>query len=157
MKTSDILLLRVRLEEIHGKAFSTEGEPEVELRVLFRTKVVTDLEGIKKGDVFEARLYFSAHPSATSEPDFSIEVAGDFKILDEHVIKELTADPVAFEAASLLFPYVRSLAKPILENLGTANIEFPFHLPPPPSGAEGKPGSSKRKPRAKTKPKESTH
>ncbi|GGC87230.1 hypothetical protein [Halopseudomonas salina] len=139
MKASDVRLDLVRIENITGTAFGQSDEAETaKLKAIFNARIVSDLEGLSKGDLFELRLRFAAIIGDEETPSYEIEVAGDFIIEDEHIVKEIKTEAGVYETASLLFPYLRQFSKPILESLGTGNIDFPFYIAlPPPTRKKG--------------------
>lgn len=145
MKSSDLRLDLVRIQEIRGSAFGPdEGELEQRLKATFNAAVTTDLSEIAQGDRIELKLKFIAQINDSEEPSFEIEVAGEFIIEDEHAISELKSEAGAYQAAAQLFPYVRHFSKPLLESLGAANIEFPFYIAGPPATAPKAPKRKKR-------------
>ena len=148
MKPSDLRLTLVRIVDVRGNAFGQDPDlDEAQLRAVFSSKVSTSLDNIKVGETIELHLRFEAFIDDLETSDFEIEVAGKLVVLDEHVIAELRSDAGVYQAATLLFPFIRSYSKPLLEALGTGDIEFPYFLPPPPEARKAKP--SARKPKSK--------
>lgn len=150
MNISDLRLALVRLISVEGKAFGPEdeGQEESQLRASFASKIETNLEGLKVGDSFDLHLSFKAIIDNSESPAFEAEVCGEFFILNDRVLKELQSDLGVYQAATMVFPYLRNFSKPILEALGTANIDFPFFLPTPPEERQKK-KSPVRRSRAK--------
>lgn len=152
MNLYDIRLLHVRTKEIHATSFEAEAEAEGDdegggsYRIDLSVELVDPIEGMAVGDVFNACIDMVA--AYGDERFFTMSMIGAFEVLAESAIKDLTHPNAPYELGSLLYPYIRNLAKPIIEYLGEGTAGIPFAPPPPP------PPREKRAVRRKKEPKE---
>lgn len=153
MNISDLRLTLVRLILVKGESFGPKSEDQTEsqLRASFTSKITADLEGLEVGADFDLHLNFKAIIDDSEDPAFEAEVCGVFVVNNQQALKELGSDEGVYQAATMIFPYLRNFSKPILEALGTANIDFPYFLPTPPP-AEPKRKRPAARNRAKAQP-----
>jgi len=144
VKAFDLRLIKTQAESIKGETFDLTSESSPGFAVKFKAEVIDDVDKLAVGDVFKAKLSFTAFPADGGESFFSISLTGDLEVMEEAALVSLKSETGAYQAANYIFPYVRTLAKIMLEALGASAVEFPYHLPPPPK-------ASKRKARASAK------
>lgn len=134
MNLYDVRLLLVRANEIHASPFLSSEQEREEDEEGFEAKLNVEILGsvkdLKIGDEFEVGITMIT--LAEGEPFFTINMIGTFEILGEAAIAGLTHTNAPYELGSLLYPYVRNLAKPIIEYLGASAIDMPFAPPSPP-------------------------
>ncbi|WP_313058346.1 hypothetical protein [Stutzerimonas nitrititolerans] len=145
MNLFDLRLTSFRVMEIKGESFNTSPDENPGYAGRFQADILSDITDIAVGGTVSARLAFMAREESEEDPFFSIAVAGHFEIMAETAIAEITGEHGSFQIATYLFPYLRNIAKPLLEQLGAAEVDFPLYLPPPPKT------SPKRTTRRKTK------
>jgi len=134
MNLYDVRLLLVRANEIHATPFLSSEKERDEDKEGFDAKlnveIVSSVKDLSVGDEFEVSITMIT--LAEGETFFSINMIGTFEILGEAAIEGLSHTNAPYELGSLLYPYVRNLAKPIIEYLGASAIDMPFAPPSPP-------------------------
>jgi len=142
MNLFDLRLISIRTIELKGQAFNISAEDNAGYAGRFQADILDDISGISVGDTLTAQLSFFARDEDEADPFFSITVSGVLEIVGEAAVPEITGVHGSFQVATFLFPYLRNTAKPLLEQLGATDVDFPLHLPPPPNVA---PEKSKRR------------
>lgn len=127
-----VTLRHISVRHVHGDRFTSEDIGD-ESAFKARFGLTIEVEDSKK-DTDEFRFQigqkFEAVAPSTNEPFFNIEIAGHFSADDNEIIREwIDTREGAYALGATLFPYLRSLAKPLLEGLGAAQIEFPWSTP----------------------------
>ena len=147
MNLYDVRLLLVRANEIRATPFlSSEEEREEDdegFDAKLNVEIVSPIKDLKVGDEFEVSITLVT--LAEEQPFFSMTMIGTFEILGEAAIGDLIHANAPYELGSLLYPYIRNLAKPIIEYLGASAIDIPFAPPPPPSPPSKKTSAKKRR------------
>jgi hypothetical protein len=131
MNLNDIRLVLVCAEGINGSAFRPleEGQGfEAKLGVEYANPI----DDLGAGDTFDVRMTLEARVTG-GDVFFRLSIIGEFQVIDPSVIESLKLPDVPYEVALLLYPYMRSVAKPNLEYLGASSSDFPFAPPRPPS------------------------
>lgn len=142
MNLYDIRLLNVQAQEIHASPFSPSEDGEgYEAKI--NVELIPPEKDLKVGDEFEVSITMLTRVNERS-PFFSISMIGEFEILAESAISDLTHANAPYELGSLIYPYMRNLAKPILEYLGAQAVGFPFAPPAPPHQEKKKSPRKKR-------------
>lgn len=131
MNLSDVRLKLVRVSEIRGHAYNVDVNSQFEAR--FKSKITTENIPTELGEDIEVELSLEASMPKTPEPFFMMSVIGTFEIMRKGVIDGLSPQESSYHLGSLIFPYLRNLAKPVIEHLSAADIDFPFSMPPPPT------------------------
>ncbi|WP_122300031.1 hypothetical protein [Pseudomonas syringae] len=149
MNLYDVRLLLVRANEIHATPFlSSEQEREEDedgFDAKLNVEIINPKKDLKVGDEFEVGITMIT--LAEGEVFFSINMIGTFEVLGEAAISDLSHANAPYELGSLLYPYVRNLAKPIIEYMGASAVDMPFAPPSPPLPKK----SPTRKKRAQSK------
>lgn len=144
MNPFSLQLDKVRILEILGTSDRIEIDDEgQDFKAQFKAEFTSPIEDLKKGSHFTIKLTFTGKQDADAPPFFLVSVSGKFKIREEDAIPVILSKTGPYIAASYLFPFVRSLSVPILEHLFAADLDFPFHMPPPPDFSEPKPPAKK--------------
>lgn len=135
MNLYDIRLLHVRLNEIHATPFEAEDEEDGDedgggYKADLTVEIISPTEGLTVGDTFQVGIDMTA--KSDGKVFLTLSMIGAFEVLAEPAIKDLTHTNAPYEVGSLLYPYVRNLAKPIIEYLGAGTAAIPFAPPPPP-------------------------
>ncbi|WP_458373040.1 hypothetical protein [Pseudomonas laurylsulfatiphila] len=142
MNLYDIRLLNVQARSIQASPFNPsedEGGYEANISV----EIVPSEKELHVGDEFEVCITMMTNAEGQS-PFFTISMIGEFEILAESAIADLTHTNAPYELGSLIYPYMRNLAKPILEYLGAQAVGFPFAPPAPPVQGKKKPARKRR-------------
>lgn len=151
MNLFDLRLTRVKAISITGSEFDFGPEEGmIGFAVKFKSELMESIDSLDVGKSFNVRLSFSGSPTAETDPFLAITMEGTFSILGSTALAEIKGEDGIYKVASLIFPYLRNVAKPLIEGLGATAVEFPFHLPPANKSDVRAP---KAKPRAKTTPK----
>lgn len=144
-----VTLRYVSIRNVHGDSFDhSDVENESSFKARFGLSIETDDDaGTKNEYRFTVGQRFEAVLPKKDEPFFKIEIAGHFITQHkEKVVPWIKAPSGAYDLGALLFPYLRAYIKPLLEGLGSSQIEFPWS---PPSiekvPVSEKPTSTKRK------------
>lgn len=131
MNLYDIRLLNVQARSIEASPFtpSESGDGYV---AKISVELVPPENDLQVGDEFEVSITMLTTVD-NQDPFFTITMIGEFEIIAESAIADLKDTNAPYELGSLIYPYMRSLAKPILEHLGAEAIGFPFAPPAPPA------------------------
>lgn len=141
MNLYDIRLLHVRLEEIRATPFTADDDDDDSYQAELAVEFVGSVKDINVGDEFEISIVMTALSNAA--PFFTMAMIGTFEVLAQPAVKDLSHVDAPYELGSLLYPYIRNLAKPIIEYLGASTVDIPFAPPPPPPQTK-KPARKKR-------------
>lgn len=126
-----VTLRHVSVRHVHGDRFTSEDIGD-DSAFKARFGLTIEVEENQKNDDFRFQVgqTFEAVVPSTNAPFFKIEIAGHFLADDNDEIKAwIDTAEGAYALGATLFPYLRSLAKPLLEGLGAAQIEFPWSTP----------------------------
>lgn len=126
-----VTLRHVSVRHVHGDRFTSEEIGE-ESAFKARFGLTIEIEENQEDDEFRFQIgqNFEAVIPSTNEPFFKIEIAGHFSSADKKTVGAwINTREGAYDLGATLFPYLRSLAKPLLEGLGAAQIEFPWSTP----------------------------
>jgi hypothetical protein len=131
MNLYDVRLLLVRAEQIHATPYPVEEEKnEGGYQAKLNVEFASPVKDISVGGHFDIRFTME---TLVGETQFlSITMIGSFEVMAEAAIPDLGHSNAPYELGSLLYPYIRNLAKPIIEYLGASAVEIPFAPPPPP-------------------------
>lgn len=141
MNLYDIRLELVRVEEIHGLPFDP-SEDEEGYAAKMNVEFIGSIKELKVRDNFDVRINLETSIDG-NEGFFSLSMIGTFQAMTDAAMGGLDHPDAPYELGSLLYPYVRNVAKPLLEYLGANAIEFPFAPPAPP--LQAKPPLRKRR------------
>lgn len=142
MNLYDIRLLNIQAQEIHASPFTpSEGGDGYEAKI--SVELVPPQKELQVGDEFYVSITMLTMVDGQA-PFFTITMTGEFEIIAESAIVELTDISAPYELGSLIYPYMRNLAKPILEHLGAEAVGFPFAPPAPPTQEKKKSPRKKR-------------
>ncbi|MBH8611183.1 hypothetical protein I4N56_009685 [Pseudomonas mohnii] len=142
MNLYDIRLLNVQTQNIQASPFAPSEDGDG-----YEAKISVDLvppEGdLHVGDEFHVSITMLTMVDG-QDPFFTITMIGEFEIIAESAIADLKDVSAPYELGSLIYPYMRNLAKPILEYLGAEAVGFPFAPPAPPAQEKKKAPRKKR-------------
>lgn len=142
MNLYDIRLLNIQARSIDASPFtpSVDGDGyEAKISV----ELVPPERDLQVGDEFEVSITMLTMVDG-QDPFFNITMIGEFEIIAESAIADLKDVRAPYELGSLIYPYMRNLAKPILEYLGAEAVGFPFAPPAPPVQEKKKAPRKKR-------------
>lgn len=149
MNLFDVSLKLIRVNEIRGHAYDVDANSRFEAR--FKSIIKSEHENCILGNDIQAELSLEASMPDAPEAFFVISVIGTFEITSQEAIDELSSPAGSYQLGTLMFPYLRSLAKPIIEHLSAADIDFPFSMPTPPAPPKASEAKKPAKPK-KSKP-----
>jgi hypothetical protein len=132
MSIQKLYLNYVTLSHVNGKAFEPDEEQEKEcgLRAKFGIKI--DSSKFNEESGYELKVFESIETRVgdSKEKTFSIEIVGHYSSNEPEIVKAWIETPeAAYTLATSLFPYLRNLARPLLEHLGAADVDFPWNPP----------------------------
>ena len=140
MNLHDVRLEGVILEEIRGTPYEDNGDDAYDAR--FQVAVLSQVQDLQANDSVEVRVKLQTSQSGET-PFFEISMIGKFRLLTPEVAVSIASAGANYELGSLLYPYLRSIAKPVLEAMGANPVDFPFS--PPPAPPKKKPATRKKK------------
>ncbi|WIV25631.1 hypothetical protein QN085_08565 [Pseudomonas sp. M2(2023)] len=131
-----ITLKHITIRSVHGDHFKADV---VDGNSSFKARFSLSVEGESKSTSATKELHFSvglefeATLHDVDKPFFKIEIAGNFKAAAKNrevVTQWINSKEGAHVLGATLYPYLRSLAKPLIEGLGASHIDFPWSTPP---------------------------
>jgi hypothetical protein len=144
MNLYDVRLDLVKVEEIRGvpfePSFEDDGEDGYDAR--FHVAISRSPSEIELDDYVDVRVKLQTSINDGS-PFFEISVIGTFQVITPEGVSALATREAPYELGSLLYPYLRNVAKPLLELLGANSIDFPYA--PPQAPPKKKPATRKKK------------
>lgn len=131
MSLRNVKLAHVSTSRIDGKALeSIESADSGTIKIRFGISINTDEIKEKISQNFSVKQIIETVFSEDADPFFTLEVNGFFVVKDTEQFEEWIDTPDAvYAVSSILFPYARSIAKPVLESLCSADIDFPWFPP----------------------------
>ncbi|ARU87461.1 hypothetical protein [Pseudomonas sp. M30-35] len=132
MSLINAALKQVTISNVFGRSYEDgidETSPGFKAR--FGLSINSEDFGSENGYSFQVTQNFEAVFSEKEEPFFRIEIIGHFCALRPNGMKEwIDTEEAAYILGATLYPYLRNLSKPLLEGLGSAQVDFPWSSPP---------------------------
>jgi hypothetical protein len=144
MNLYDVRLELVKVEEIRGVPFepSSDENGEDGYDARFHVAINGSVSEIGLNDFVDVKVKLQTSIN-DGAPFFEISVIGTFQVITNEGVSALGTREAPYELGSLLYPYLRNVAKPLLELLGANAIDFPYA--PPQAPARKKPATRKKK------------
>lgn len=128
MSITKITLNSVRAIEVSGTEYLIEEN--IGFQASFRLKLLNEKKTTyNEGDTLEATFALETAENKDSKPFFKLVLKGTFTVDCDGISDWILSHDGAYSIGMTLFPYVRSLSKPMLEYLGAADLDFPFSPP----------------------------
>lgn len=144
MNLYDVRLEDVKLEEVRATPYepSVDEGDEDTYDAKFQVVLIKPQAAIKAGGFVAVRVKLQTSVNS-GEPFLELSVIGKFQVITAEGVAAVETVEANYEFAALLYPYLRQIAKPILESMGANAIDFP--LSPPPAPPRKKPTPRKKK------------
>lgn len=143
MNLYDVRLLNVQIQEIRAKAPSFASDSDDGYNARLNVEILNPGKGLAVSETFQVQIALVT--TEDDKPFMNVVMVGTFEVLGEAALVDLSHENAPYELGSLLYPYLRTLTKPIIEYLGANDVEMPFAPPAPPSPAKQRKKSPKRK------------
>ena len=133
MSLQNVTLKFVTIANVSGKSFDQEIEDSDAPAFRARFGLSLDREEFNEESdySFKVTQNFEALFTDEAEPFFKMEIVGHFFATSHEGVGEwIDTEDAAYILGSTMYPYLRNLAKPLLEGLGAAQIDFPWSSPP---------------------------
>nr|WP_075723383.1 MULTISPECIES: hypothetical protein [Pseudomonas] len=132
MSIVNAALKHVTISSVFGRSYEDgidEASPGFKAR--FGLSINSEEFSAENDYSFQVTQNFEAVFSEKEEPFFRIEIVGHFCAVHPNGMKEwIDTEEAAYILGATLYPYLRNLSKPLLEGLGSAQVDFPWSSPP---------------------------